>query len=63
MSCVRNEFEPLPFYFSNHLMDPPRNGDQWIHKVSLPLSVQDKLFHAKSDEWTKNSAIDSGHVS
>ncbi len=63
MSCVRNEFEPLPFYFSNHLMDPPRNGDQWIHKVSLPLSVQDKLFHAKSDEWTKNRAIDSGHVS
>jgi len=36
---------------------------QWIHEASLPLSVQYKLFHAKSDEWTKNRAIDSGYVS
>ncbi|GEM_PF-6144377 len=30
-----------------------RKVDQCIHKVSLPLQIQDKLFYAKSDEGTR----------
>ena len=63
MSYVRNGFEPLCYYYPESSIEPPKGVNQRIHQVSLPLSVQNGIFHAKSDEWTKNRAIDSGFVS